>query len=156
MAEERQETSQTTPTFLDVPALLENSQPKNRGGMLLYAVGFFILVVLMSAYAQKTQQGGAIVQALSSLLMLGLMIAMGVMTWMAAKSLQREQAQLEAIEELIQLRKWQEAALLVDGLLSRPTRTPQARTQALVYLAAVVARYHRFSDAVSVYEHLLE
>src|SRR5688572_3196069 len=115
MAEERDESSR----FLQVPALLESSQPKSRGGLLLYAVGFFVLVVLLSAIAQRTQQGGAVVQAISSLLMLGLMIAMGVMTWMAARSLQREQAQLEAIEELIQLRRWEEAATLIDSLLSR-------------------------------------
>src|SRR5688572_26324151 len=134
------------PTFLDVPLLLEKSQPKARGGVFLYAVGFFVLVVLLSAYAQRTMdQGGTIVQALSSLMMLGLMIAMGVLTYSAAKSAQREQAQLEGIEELIQLRRWEEAGLLLQNLLERPTRSPQARTQGLVYLGAVLARYHRFA-----------
>jgi tetratricopeptide (TPR) repeat protein len=30
------------------------------------------------------------------------------------------------------------------------------RTQALIYLAAVLARYHRFGDAIQVYNHLLD
>ena len=150
---------QTNPdsSFLDVPHLLDQSQPRARGTWFWYAVGFFFLIVFLSAYAQRSlPNGGQIVQLFSSFMMLVLMFVMGFITWRAARAVQGEQAQLEAIEELIQLRRWQEAALLVQALLSRPTRTLQARTQALVFLAAVLARYHRFADAVSVYEHLLE
>ena len=143
--------------LLDIHFLLEESQPRARGTWFWYAVGFFFLVVFMSAYAQRQlPNGGQIVQMFSSLMMFALMIAMGFITWRAARSVQGEHGQLEAIEELIQLRRWEEAALLVQSLLSRPTRTPQARTQALVYLAAILARYHRFADAVTVYEYLLE
>jgi tetratricopeptide (TPR) repeat protein len=144
-------------TFLDVPGLLESSQPRARGGWFWYGVGFFLLVVLMSAYAQRSMpSGGQIVQGISSLMMLGLMIGMGFLTWSAARAVQREQGQLEAIEELIQLRRWEEAGLLVQTMLSQATRTPAARTQGLVYLGAILARYHRFAEAVTVYEHLLE
>jgi tetratricopeptide (TPR) repeat protein len=154
MAEEKK--SSESP-FLDVHFLLEESQPRARGTWFWYAVGFFFLVVLLSAYAQRSMpNGGQIVQMLSSLMMFALMIAMGFITWRAARAVQGEQGQLEAIEELIQLRRWEEAALLVQALLSRSTRTPQGRTQALVFLAAILARYHRFADAVSVYEHMLE
>jgi tetratricopeptide (TPR) repeat protein len=154
MAEEKKTTE--TP-FLDVHWLLEESQPRARGSWFWYAVGFFFFVVLMSAYAQqKMPNGNVIVQLVSSLMMFGLMIGMGFLTWRAARAVQREQAQLEAIEELIQLRRWEEAALLVQGVLSRSTRTPQGRTQGLIFLGAVLARYHRFADAVLVYEHLLE
>jgi len=143
--------------FLDVPLLLEESQPRARGSYFWYAVGFFFLVVFLSAYAQRSMpNGGQIISMLSSVLMFGLMIVMGFVTWRAARSVQSEQAQLEAIEELIQLRRWEEAALLVQSMLSRPTRTPQARTQALIFLGAILARYHRFADAVNVYEYLLE
>jgi len=154
MAEEKK-TSESP--FLDVHFLLEESQPKGRGMILWYAVGFFFLVVLTSAYAQRTMpNGGQIVQLVSSLMMFGLMIGMGFITWRAARAVQGEQGQLEAVEELIQLRRWEEAGLLVQALLSRATRTPQGRTQALVFLAAILARYHRFADAVFVYEHMLE
>ncbi len=152
MAEEKKNTE-----TLDVHWLLEESQPRARGSWFWYAVGFFFFVVLMSAYAQqKMPNGNVIVQSVSSLMMFALMIGMGYLTWRAARAVQREQAQLEAIEELIQLRRWEEAALLVQGLLSRPTRMPQGRTQGLIFLGAVLARYHRFAEAVSVYEHLLE
>jgi tetratricopeptide (TPR) repeat protein len=145
------------PAFLDTPHLLDHSLPQSRGSWFWYAVGFFFLIVFLSAYAQRAMpNGGQIVQMLSSIMMFGLMIAMGFITWRAARAVQAEQAQLETIEELIQLRRWEEAALLVQALLSRSTRTPQARTQALVFLAAILARYHRFADAVAVYEHLLE
>ncbi|HEV8292357.1 MAG TPA: hypothetical protein VGP94_10555 [Tepidisphaeraceae bacterium] len=154
MAEEKK--SSESP-FLDVHFLLQESQPRARGTWFWYALGFFFLVVFMSAYAQRSMpNGGQIVQMVSSLMMFALMIAMGFITWRAARAVQEEQGQLEAIEELIQLRRWEEAALLVQALLSRPTRTPQGRTQALVFLAAILARYHRFADAVSVYEHMLE
>jgi len=154
MAEEKKITETA---FLDVHWLLEESQPRARGSWFWYAVGFFFFVVLMSAYAQqKMSNGNAIVQLFSSLMMFGLMIGMGYFTWRAARGVQREQAQLEAIEELIQLRRWPEAGLLVQALLSQPTRMPQGRTQGLIFLAAILARYHRFADAVSVYEHLLE
>ena len=137
-------------SFLDVPHLLDQSQPRARGTWFWYAVGFFFLIVFLSAYAQRSlPNGGQIVQMLSSFMMLALMFVMGFVTWRAARSVQAEQAQLEAIEELIQLRRWQEGSLLVQAMLSRPTRTPQARTQALVFLAAILARYHRFAEACS-------
>jgi predicted Zn-dependent protease len=41
-------------------------------------------------------------------------------------------------------------------MLSQPTRSPQARVQALIYLSSVLARYHRFADTILVQEHLLE
>jgi tetratricopeptide (TPR) repeat protein len=75
------------------------------------------------------------------------------LVWRSALS--REQQQLVAVEELIRLRRWPEAAGLLENLLSRPMRTPQGRVQALVYLAAVLARFHRFADAVAVYDYLL-
>jgi tetratricopeptide (TPR) repeat protein len=144
-------------SFLDVGLLLEESQPRRRGGWFWYAVGFFLLVVILSAWAQKSlPNGGQIVQAISSLMMFALMIAMAALTFAAARSVQKEQAKLEAIEELIKLRRWEEAGVMVRDLLSKPTRAPAARTQGLVYLAAVLARYHRFGDAISIYEHLLE
>ncbi len=67
----------------------------------------------------------------------------------------REQRQLEAVEELVRLRRWAEAAGMLQGMLSQPMRTPQGRLQGLVYLAAVLGRYHRFADAITVYEYLL-
>jgi hypothetical protein len=41
-------------------------------------------------------------------------------------------------------------------MLSEPMRAPQHRVQALIYLSTVLARYHRFPDAIVVQEHLLD
>jgi tetratricopeptide (TPR) repeat protein len=79
-----------------------------------------------------------------------------VITWLAVRAHRAEQLQLEAAEELVTLRRWPQAAVLLEGMLMTPTRTPGARVQALIYLAGVLARYHRFEDAIAVQNHLLE
>ena len=80
---------------------------------------------------------------------------MGVYTWRVAHARNDEMRRLEYVEELLQLRRWPEAALLLHRTLSEPMRTPQARVQALVYLASVLGRYQRYTDAVTVQEYLL-
>ena len=146
---------QATPTFLDVPYLLEASVPRNRTSWLWYAMGAFALFVVLSSYVSG-QRNKALVEGMSMVAMLGLAGAMIATAFVAARSAQREQSELEAAEELIQLRRWDQAAALLDGMLSRPARTPQSRIQGLLYLAAVLTRYHRFADAITVYDHILE
>lgn len=99
---------------------------------------------------------GALVNLFSAFMMLVIIAGMGVYTWMTVRAARAEQQQLEAIEELIQLRKWPQAAAVVEQLLSRPTRTPGARVQGLIFLGTVLSRYNRFDDAVTVHNHLLE
>ena len=72
------------------------------------------------------------------------------------KEQRKEQQRVEAIEELVQLRRWDQAAAMLDALLSQPARLPGARLQALIYLAGVLARYHRFADAITVQNYLLD
>src|SRR5438105_3543434 len=145
------------PPFLDVDHLLDESTPRSRAPMLGYVVGIFVLMVLLSTYATShSAEGAQLVNLLSSLGMLGLVAALTGLTFLAARRARAEQQQIEAIEELVQLRRWADAANLLNSMLSRPTRTLQARIQALVFLASVLARYHRFSDAIHIYEHLLD
>src|SRR5690606_7370874 len=40
-------------------------------------------------------------------------------------------------------------------LLSRPMRTQPARIRALILLGTILGRYHRFADAIMVYDYLL-
>jgi tetratricopeptide (TPR) repeat protein len=150
--------SSSPSSFLDVPALLELSQPRARHGWFRYAIGIFLLLVLGSAYARsKVPQGAdALIELLSAFVMLGLIGVMIGYTMTAVRGQRAEQGRLEAIEELVQLRRWPEAAAMLDQLLSTPTRSPQARVQALIYLTSVLARYHRFADAILVQNHLLE
>ncbi|MGB7159805.1 MAG: hypothetical protein WBD40_17190 [Tepidisphaeraceae bacterium] len=145
------------PQFLDVPRLLEASQPRRRAGWFWYAAGGFLLLVLISTYlSSQSPTLAAVMRLFSGLVMLMLVAGMGLLTFAAAKRQQAEVQQLVAVEELMQLRRWGEAAAILDGMLSEPTRTPQARVQALIYLSTVLARYHRFADAIAVHEHLLE
>ena len=44
---------------------------------------------------------------------------------------------------------------MVAALLEKPTRTPRARVQGLIYLAAVLGRYGRYGDCIAVYDYLL-
>lgn len=143
--------------FLDVPTLLESSQPGSRPAWTWYGLGAFVLLVIVSGI------GGAnptpiqwVVQALSMLLMMGLFVAMGIVIWLSIKRLRAERQTLQAIEEWMQLRCWSEAAAALNGVLSRPMRTMASRIQALVYLSSVLTRYHRFGDALAVQEYLLK
>jgi hypothetical protein len=145
------------PGFLDVPTLLERSQPRARPNWFWFASGAFILIVLASTYLAN--QGGPmahLVNVFSALAMIGLIAGMGLYTWMTVRSARAEHQQLEAIEELIQLRRWPQAASAVEGMLSRPTRTLGARIQGLVYLSSVLSRYNRFEDAIAVHNYLLD
>jgi hypothetical protein len=143
--------------FLDVRTLLVTSQPRPSPLRGIYILGIFMLVVLVSAFASSQGPTAAgIVRTLSAIAMLGVMAGLFVYSAILAKQHRAEQIQLEAIEELVTLRRWPQAALLLEAMLSRPTRTAHARVQALIYLAGVLARYHRFDDAIAVQDHLLE
>jgi tetratricopeptide (TPR) repeat protein len=145
------------PTFLDPQDLIERSQPAPRAGRLGYGVGLFLLVILLSTFAGgQSPQAQSAVRMIGGLTMMLVIAGMGVFTWYTVHRQREEQRRVDAIDELLQLRRWQEAGMMLQSLLSMPTRTPQARVQALIYLAAVLGRYHRFADAITVQEHLLE
>jgi tetratricopeptide (TPR) repeat protein len=150
----------TEPTpngFLNVEALLQNSQPRANHARVLGVAGIFILVILASAYFSSQGEGAAIVvRVLSGLAMIGLMSGLFIYTWFIARRHRAEQVQLEAIEELVTLRRWPQAAMLLELMLSQPTRSPNTRIQALIYLAGVLARYHRFDDAIKIQEFILD
>jgi hypothetical protein len=143
--------------LLDVATLLDSSQPRARVGWFWYALGAFLLVVGVSTLIDSSfPNGRRLVSAISTLALFGIMLGMAALTWSAARAVNLETGQLELLEELVRLRRWEEASAVLESLLRRPTRNPHARTQALIFLAAVLARLHRFGDAVTVYEHLLE
>ena len=143
-------------TFLDVPALLERSQPRPRAGWLGYAAGAVVLVLLMGAVqVAGTEAGRNAVRLASAVTLMALVAALAVYVVGTVKRHKAEQAMVDAAAELVQLRRWPQAGLVLEQVLSRPARTHAARAQALVYLAAVLARYHRFDDAIAVQDHLL-
>ena len=110
--------------FLDVNALLERSQPQARGSFLWYGVGLFLLIVLISVWSDTLAPAAAsVVRVLSGVLMFGAVIVMAVYTQMTVRRHRAEQVQLEAIEELVTLRRWPQAAVVLESMLSQPTRT---------------------------------
>src|SRR5688572_29729186 len=138
-------------TFLDVPALLESSRPKARVGLFWYALGGFLLVVLgATLVSQGSETGRRLVDALSAVLMVGVIAGMAIFTATTVRRHRAEQQAVEAAGEMVQLRRWPDAAALLGDLLSRPARTAALRGQALIYLGSVLARYHRFDDAIAV------
>jgi tetratricopeptide (TPR) repeat protein len=97
-----------------------------------------------------------LVRVLSALAMLGVMVGLFIYSWFLARAHRAEQFQLEAVEELVTLRRWPQAAIVLETLLNNPTRSPHTRIQALIYLAGVLARYDRFDDAIFVQNYLLD
>ncbi len=146
-----------SPDFLNVPALLERSQPRARGGLMWFGLLAFVMVVLASAaVGGRSPAAAALVRVFSMLTMLGLITGMAVMMALVVRRARGEQQQLEAVEELMQLRRWPQAAAVLDFMLSRPTRSPAARVQGLIHLSRVLARYDRYDDAIAVQNHLLD
>lgn len=149
--------AQTSAPFLDVPYLLHASQPRPRGSWFAPGIGALIVVVFASAYfSSKSPTYKTIVDAISALAMIGVVIAMGVVMWSTVRRQQGERARIDAIEELVQLRRWQQAAAVLQGALSQPTVSPNGRVQYLFFLASVLARYNRFEDAIAVQNHLMD
>src|SRR5690242_9578907 len=82
--------------FLDVPVLLERSQPAPRVAWFWYAVGLFLLVVMISTWAgRQSAMMANVVRMLSALSMLGIVAALTVVTWVAVRKAREEQLQLE-------------------------------------------------------------
>jgi tetratricopeptide (TPR) repeat protein len=143
--------------FLNVPALLDASQPRARVGLLWYALGGFLLVVFGAALvSQSSAAARRLVDVVSAVLMVMLVAGLAAFTAFVVRRHRADQQALEAAGELVQLRRWPQAATLLRDLLSRPARTNALRSQALIYLGSVLARYHRFDDAIAVLNHLLE
>jgi tetratricopeptide (TPR) repeat protein len=143
--------------FLDVPTLLEASQPRPRVGWFWYGAGGFLLVVFgATLLSGHSETGKKLVDSLSALLMVGLIAGMMVLTVLTVRRHRAEQQEVEAASELVQLRRWPQAAMLLGEVLSKPARSLGLRSQALIYLGAVLARYHRFDDAITIYNHLLD
>src|SRR3954468_22717554 len=143
--------------FLDVSALIERSQPHPRVGWFWYALGVFLLVVMGSAYlTSHSPQWATAVDLLSKFLMVALMVGLALMTSLTVRRQRDEARRVEMLEEMVQLRRWPEGAGTARGMLMQPSRTPAARIQALIFLSSILARYHRFEDAIAVHNHLLQ
>jgi tetratricopeptide (TPR) repeat protein len=147
------------PPFLDVPTLLEASQPRPRISWTHFMIAGFVLAIFLSWFVSRSSQTPEVQAALSTFIGAGLVAFIGSMAlaaFIGVRKARAEHAAVAALEELIQLRRWPEAGLILQSLLSRPTRSPFSRAQAMIYLAMVLTRYHRFEDSVLVHDYVLE
>ncbi len=151
------EAPSSPPPFLHVPTLLELSEPMPRVNWFWYGAGVFSLLVGASSLASaQSAQVRAAVQLLSLLLLFALMGIMAMATMFTVRQHRAQQQSVEAIEELIQLRRWDQAGMALQLFLSQPARSPRMRAQALVYLTSLLSRHHRFEDALALQNYLLE
>jgi len=142
------------PMFADVQMLLAASQPKRRSMWVAFFPVMMLTVLIASAFADHTSGQAQAVGML--VLILGIIGGLSVFTNFQARAQRAEYARLEAAEELVQLRRWPQAAVLLQSILSQPTRSQHTRLQALVCFVSVLARFHRFEDVEAIANHLLE
>ncbi|HTW95405.1 MAG TPA: hypothetical protein VMD30_11455 [Tepidisphaeraceae bacterium] len=142
------------PGFLNVQNLLLASQPRQRVGPLVYSGGMLGLL-LLTAFTVGRGSDDAMTAACTTVIV-SLVVGLSIIGWWGARQYRQEIGRLSQVEELVQLRRWPQAAILLQVILSSPARTQQARLQALVYLSNVLSRFHRFDDVVRIDDYLLE
>lgn len=144
-------------TFLDPGRLLESSRPVPRISLTWWMAAVVLAVVgLTVLIGNKTAQAQALISVIWALATLVLMGGVFGFSLYTVRRFRSDQQRVERIGELVQLRRWPEAAVAVDQYLTSPARSQGFRAQALVYLAAVLARLHRFEEAIAVHNQLLE
>lgn len=143
--------------LLDVKRLLEASRPRPHVNLVWWIGGMFLLVLLGTAViGGETAAGKEVAAVLSALATIGLIAGVSALSVYTVRRFRAEQQQVEQIGELVQLRRWPDAALALDQYLSQPARTQAFRVQALVFLSSVLARLQRFEDAIAVQDGLLQ
>jgi tetratricopeptide (TPR) repeat protein len=142
--------------FFDVSTLLETSMPRPRVAWMRFGLAAVVLGWGFAWYfGRENPQAEETISLLSSVGLAILVGMMGLAGVLAARALRFERAQLDAIEDLIELRRWPEAAMMLQSFLLRPARSLAARAQALLFLAMVLGRYHRFDESVAVHDYIL-
>lgn len=149
----------TPPTFLDVPALLQRSVPRPRAPLMGYLAGGVVLALViatLNVQAKGLPGGQDLARVMSGVVLVGLVAAMSFFAVSTVRRHREAQALVDAAGEMVQLRRWPQAGIVLEQILSQPARSHAMRSRALVYLASVLARYHRFDDAIAVQNHLLD
>jgi len=142
---------------LDVTQLLEISEPQPRVPWVWYAIGVGILLAAMDhLLSGQSPQMDEDLNAMCAVTMTGVMLALMAISLANVRAVRTQHQRLDRVAEMIQLRRWPEAAVLLRQMLSQPSNTHHFRAQALVYLSVVLARYDRFDEAIVVQEHLLD
>jgi tetratricopeptide (TPR) repeat protein len=144
----------TTTSFLNPQELIDSSRPLGVRVPTwpLLLMGLFVLLLLSSSSQEPAIR---VLQFATLPLLLLMSIGLTVFRVRLARRAAAESEAVAALDEMIQLRRWPEAASLAHRVLSQPMFLPDRRLFALMSLAALLARYHRFSDARIVHDTLL-
>src|SRR5579862_7667577 len=129
--------------FLDVTVLLEASHPRPRLPWVWLAMASCVILVIVALVASQ-DAGSAALEIGASFLSGLIFCAMVILLRFTLHGMRMDQQSVASVGEMIHLRRWPEAAVSLQNILSQPAKTFQLRTEALLYLAAVLARYHRF------------
>ncbi|MDW8263223.1 MAG: hypothetical protein RMJ35_11920 [Phycisphaerales bacterium] len=130
--------------------------PRPRANLFRWMAGGLLTGMLLSLVSFGTAAEGQVAWRVFLAGLLLAFVALVLALSMAVIRGQRLEAErLAAIEEMVTLRHWPAAAAALQELLMSPMHSISARVQALMFLAAVLARYHRFSEAIEVHDHLL-
>ena len=143
----------TGPAFLDPKGLIEASE-----GQRFVPPAWPVLFIVMALVVASASLSGPDAGAAQAAVVVGLIIAWTVHAAIRrsfGRGIAAEIQAVNAIEELVQLRRWMEAADLTQRVLSRPMYIRERRLAAMVCLASLLTRYHRFTDARVVHEFLL-
>jgi len=147
---------QSPKVFPDVEQLLEASVPRPRVPWVGLAVGVSVSMLVVAAFTGGGGEGGSGVSLFASTVAAGMLLVLPLILRWTLSDVRAEQAAVAGLAELVQLRRWPEASAGLINLLSRPMRAMQLRSEALVYFAAVLARYHQFAQAIELQTYLLD
>lgn len=142
-------------SFLDPRSLIESSRVKSfRLPAWPMLLGGLALLLLLSSSSDDPAVKGLQFATLPVVILgsVGLVVFRNRIAHRAAA----ESEAVSALDEMIQLRRWSEAADLAYRILSNPMLMPDRRIFALIGLASLLIRYHRFADARVVHETLLD
>lgn len=148
-------TDSTQSSFLDPRKLLESS----RVVPLRIPTWPLLILAVVGLFLLSSSSTDPFIRGLQfALLPIMLIVSIGltVFRFRMGKRVAAESDAVLALDELVQLRRWPEAADLAQRILSQPMVAADRRLHALMGLAALLSRYHRFADARLVHEALLD
>jgi tetratricopeptide (TPR) repeat protein len=142
--------------FLDVGELLQTSRPTPKVNLFWPFIGVMGFLVVLQLGIKADAASHQVIQFFSGMVMTAMVIGSILMSIFTVRNIRRQQQTVDAIEEMMQLRRWEPAGMLLDRFLSTPVRSPRVWATALVRFAELLGRYHRFEDALVVQNFLIE
>ncbi len=144
------------PPFLDVPTLLEASRPQKRINFFWSFAGVFGLLLVMQFAGGADDATRKAIEFFTGLMLLTLVGASVGFSVFTMRRLRAQQQTVDAIEEMMLLRRWDPAGLLLNRFLSSPVRSSHLWAAGLTRLAELLGRHHRFEDAITVQNFIIE